>query len=93
MPRLATLYRQYHASGFELIAVAMSYDDAAQVRRFASEQQLPFTVVYDSQGNIARAFGDIKLTPTAFLIDANGRIAKQIIGDPDFTDLGRRLQG
>ncbi len=91
MPRLVALYRQYHPAGFELVAVAMNYDDAAQVQRFAAEQHLPFTVVIDAQGDIAHAFGDIRLTPTAFLIDKEGKIAQQIIGDPDFADLGRRL--
>ena len=91
MPRLVAFWRQQHAQGFELVAVAMSYDDAAQVRRFAAERQLPFTVVVDRQGTIAHAFGDIHLTPTAFLIDAQGHIVQQIIGDPDFADLAKRV--
>ena len=92
MPHLVEFYRQYHPDGLELVAVAMNYDDAAQVRKFAAEQGLPFTVVIDSTGDISHAFGDIHLTPTAFLVDARGRIAQQIIGDPDFADLGRRVK-
>lgn len=89
MPKLAAFYRQYHPTGFELLAVAMSYDDAAQVRRLAAEQQLPFTVVVDTDGHIAQAFGGVKLTPTDFLISKKGKIAQQIIGDKDYADLAK----
>lgn len=93
MPRLVDLYRRYHPAGFELLAVAMNYDELAQVHQFAAERSLPFPVVYDSQGTVAHAFGDIKLTPTAFLIGPDGHIVEQTIGDLDFAKLRRRLDG
>lgn len=91
MPKLVDLYERNHAKGFELLAVAMNYDDAAQIRQFAADRKLPFPVVYDSSGAIAHAFGDIKLTPTSFLIAPDGHIVEQTIGDPDFAKLQRRL--
>ena len=47
----------------------------------------------DTQGAIARAFGEVKLTPTTFLIDTDGNIAEQTIGDLDFVKLQQRLDG
>ncbi len=91
MPKLVELYERNHAQGFDLLAVAMNYDDAEQIRRFAADRKLPFPVVYDSSGAIAHAFGDIKLTPTSFLIAPDGHIVEQTIGDPDFAKLQRRL--
>lgn len=91
MPRLAALYQRYHAQGFELVAVATSDDDANAVSRFASEHRLPFTVVVDGSGAMAHAFGDVRLTPTAWLIDKNGNIVQQYIGDPDFAALGKLI--
>ena len=38
---------------------------------------------YDEMRDIARAFGDIRLTPTAFLIDKEGRIIKRYLGEYD----------
>lgn len=91
MPKLVDLYQRNHAKGFELVAVAMNYDDIAQLQRFAADRKLPFPVVYDSSGAIAHAFGDIKLTPTSFLIAPDGHIVEQTIGDPDFAKLQLRL--
>jgi peroxiredoxin len=92
MPKLAAFYRQFHPMGFELLAVAMSYDDANQVRRLVAEQKLPFTVVVDTDGHIAQSFGGVTVTPTDFLIDGRGKIVQQIIGDKDFSDLARRVK-
>ncbi|MDR3392125.1 MAG: TlpA disulfide reductase family protein [Sulfuriferula sp.] len=93
MPQLAETYAHYHDKGFELVAVAMSYDTPDHVRQFAAERGLPFPVVLDSQGDIAHAFGDVKLTPTSFLIDGDGHIVEQTIGDLDFAKLRQRLDG
>jgi glutathione peroxidase-family protein len=40
-------------------------------------------VTIDAQGKIAKAFGNIQLTPTAFLIDKQGHIIKRYLGNYD----------
>ncbi|MFA5172431.1 MAG: TlpA disulfide reductase family protein [Sulfuriferula sp.] len=91
MPQLVDVYQRYHSKGLEVVAVAMNYDPADHVRQFVTEQRLPFPVVMDTQGDIARAFGEVKLTPTAFVIDTEGHIVEQTIGDLDFAKLQQRL--
>jgi peroxiredoxin len=81
MPDNIENYNKYHAQGFEIVAVAMQYDPANYVINFAETRKLPFTVALDTVGQAARAFGDVKLTPTAFLIDKNGRILKRYLGE------------
>lgn len=80
MPMLVDTHRQFQAQGLDLLAVAMSYDPPAYVMNFASSRQLPFRVAMDHDGGIARAFGDVQLTPTAFLFDRQGRLAKRYVG-------------
>jgi len=54
--------------------------------------QIPFPVVLDVDGQIARSFGDIRLTPTSILIDKNGKIIDKVIGELDFNKLNALLK-
>ena len=87
MPELVATHLKFRERGFETLAVAMSYDPPAYVARFAETRQLPFGVVIDNTGAIAAGFGDVKLTPTTFLIDKRGGIVKRYVGEPDFPAL------
>jgi peroxiredoxin len=87
MPQIAATHLKFKPRGYETLAVAMSYDPPAYVANFAQSRQLPFGVVIDNTGAIARAFGDVRLTPTTFLIDKKGAIVKRYVGEPDFAAL------
>ena len=87
MPQIVATHRKYEGKGFDTLAVAMSYDPPAYVASFAQSRRLPFTVVIDNLGNMARQFGDVQLTPTTVLINKRGEIVKRYVGEPDFTAL------
>ena len=87
MPDLIQTYNQYKDRGFEIVAVAMSYDPPNYVANFAKTRQLPFPVALDVNGEHARAFGNVQLTPTSFLIGKDGRIIEEKLGDLDFPKL------
>ena len=89
MPQIVATYRQFQARGFETLAVAMSYDAPASVSDFAQSRGLPFGVIIDNTGAIAKAFSGVQGTPTTFVIDKRGAIAKRIVGEPDFAELSR----
>ncbi|HEX5391887.1 MAG TPA: TlpA disulfide reductase family protein [Rhodocyclaceae bacterium] len=84
MPKLVEVHKKYAAQGYETLAVAMDYDPADYVKTYVEKTKLPFTVVLDSKGEIAKAFGGIRLTPTSILIDKHGRIVQTYLGEPDF---------
>lgn len=91
MPQLAATYDKFKGRGFETVAVAMSYDPPSYVVNFAQSRRLPFKVAIDNTGEVARAWGDIKITPTTFIVNKQGQIVKRYIGEPDFNALHQLL--
>ncbi len=87
MPDITATYNKYRAQGFETIAVAMRHDPPNYVLNFVDKNKLPFTVALDPMGELAKAFGEVKLTPTTFVIDKQGNIVTRILGEPDFARL------
>lgn len=87
MPGMVETYNQYKAKGFEIIAVAMSYDPPSYVVNFTQTRQLPFPVALDVKGEFAQAFGNVQLTPTSFIIGKKGQILEQKLGELDFVKL------
>ena len=92
MPEMVETYKKYSDRGLEFIAVAMSYDPPNYVLNYAESRQLPFKVVLDSDGQAAKSFGDIKLTPTTFVIGKDGTILKRYIGIPEFASMHQLLE-
>jgi peroxiredoxin len=92
MPDMVATYNKYKDNGLEFIAVAMAYDPANYVLNFVETRQLPFTVALDVQGDLAKSFGDVKLTPTTLVVDKDGHIIKRYVGEPDFAALHQLLE-
>jgi len=83
MPDTIAYQNTYGDRGFEVIGVAMQYDPPNYVKQFAQTRHLPFRVVIDAQGKIAQAFDQVRMTPTAFLIDKSGHIIRRYVGEYD----------
>ena len=92
MPQIADTYNKYKDKGFHTIAIAMSYDRPDYVVNFAETRKLPFDVVLDMNGHIARAFEEVKITPTTYLINKRGEIIKTYVGEPDFAALHQLIE-
>lgn len=81
MPDLIDLYSEMKPQGLEIIGVAMEYDRPDRVIELSKARNIPYPIVLDSHGSSARAFGDVRLTPTSFLISTDGRIMHQTVGE------------
>ena len=87
MPKMVATYDKFHAKGYDMLGVAMSYDPPAYVVNYTETRKLPFQVAIDNTGAVAKAWGDVQLTPTTFLVNKRGEIVKRYVGEPNFAEL------
>jgi peroxiredoxin len=57
------------------------------VVNYAQTRKLPFQVAIDNTGAIAKAWGDVQLTPTTYVVNKRGEIVKRYVGEPNFSEL------
>ncbi|ROZ78963.1 TlpA disulfide reductase family protein [Ramlibacter sp. WS9] len=92
MPRIVATYDKYQARGFDTMAVAMSYDPPSYVVNYAQTRKLPFKVAIDNTGVVAKAWGDVQLTPTTYVVNKRGEIVKRYVGEPNFAELHQLIE-
>jgi peroxiredoxin len=92
MPQIVATYDKYKARGYDTLAVAMSYDPPSYVVNFSETRKLPFKVAIDNTGAVAKAWGDVQLTPTTFVVNKKGEIVKRYVGQPDFAELHQLIE-
>ncbi|MBS0428142.1 MAG: TlpA family protein disulfide reductase [Proteobacteria bacterium] len=92
MPKVIATYDKYKGQGYDTLAVAMSYDPPSYVINYAETRKLPFKVAIDNTGAVAKAWGDVQLTPTTYVVNKKGEIVKRYVGEPDFDELHRLIE-
>ena len=92
MPMIVRTHEKYAPRGYETVAIAMSYDPPAYVVNFAQTRKLPFLVAIDNTGTVAKAWGDVNVTPTTYLVNKRGEIVKRYVGQPDFAELHKLIE-
>ena len=91
IPHLIALYDEFAPQGLEIIAVAMDYDPPNRVLALRNARNIPYPIALDIHADAARAFGNVRLTPTSFLIAADGRIVYQRTGEMNMAALRRDI--
>lgn len=87
MPHLIELYHELSPLGLKVIGIAMSYDPPNRVLAIQKSRSIPYTIALDIDAHAARAFGDVELTPTTFMIAPDGRVVYQKTGNMDMHKL------
>ncbi len=93
MPHLIELYDELQPQGLEIIGIAMNYDPPNRVLAMSKARAIPYPIALDIQADAARAFGDVRLTPTTFLIAPDGRIVLQKIGEMNMEKIRQDIIG
>lgn len=91
MPHLIELYKELNPKGLEIVGIAMNYDRPDHVLAMQKSKQIPYPIVWDGKSELSTAFGAVTLTPTSFLINPDGQIVSQTIGELDMSLLHARI--
>jgi peroxiredoxin len=70
----------------------MAYDPPSYVVNFVQTRKLPFDVAIDNTGAVAKAWGDVQLTPTSYLVNKKGEIVKRYVGEPNMQELHKLIE-
>ncbi|AFJ02337.1 Cytochrome c-type biogenesis protein ResA [Methylophaga frappieri] len=90
MPALIALHEQYDELG--MLGIALPHDTPAQIKAMRAAKSLPYTLTWDADNSLSAVFGQVRVTPTHFLLDEQGQIVMRKIGELDFALLQQRLE-
>jgi peroxiredoxin len=79
IPHLVRLQSKYRGQGLEIVGLALDAGGAKDVRPFAEEHDVNYTMLIGSE-DITKAYGNITMIPTTFVIDRNGKIVHRFVG-------------
>ena len=92
IPNLIELYNHHHSKGLEIISVSMYYDLPNHVVAMSKNKKIPYDLALDLRGEHAKAFGNVQLTPTTFLINSQGQIISKKTGLFDMIAMRKQIQ-
>jgi peroxiredoxin len=92
IPFFIDLYERYHGQGLEIIGVSMYYDPPNHVIEFNKSHPFPYPITLDINAEFSNIFGNVKVTPTTFLLNRAGKIVWEKIGLIDKTELTHQIE-
>jgi thiol-disulfide isomerase/thioredoxin len=81
LPDLVELSRRYADRGFRVVGVSTDRTPNAMglVAEFVRKYSIPYQVVLSTQ-EMEDAFKNVRMLPTSFLVDGDGRIVRTMVG-------------
>ena len=92
MPKLVETYRKHRDRGFETDRGRDALRPAELRDPLCGEERAAVQGRARPRGRCRAAFGDVRLTPTTFVIDRRGMIVKRYVGEPDFAELDALIE-
>lgn len=80
-PWMNEMQRKYGQQGLQIVAINVDVQ-RKEADQFLSKYPAGFTVLFDTEGNIAKSYA-VKVMPSAYLIDKDGRISARHLGFRD----------
>jgi cytochrome c biogenesis protein CcmG/thiol:disulfide interchange protein DsbE len=81
MPEIVRAYEAYKADGLVVLAINMTFEDSLpEAQAFVKEFHMPFPVLLDDTGAVARDAYRLPVLPMSFFVDRKGVIVHRQIG-------------
>lgn len=90
MPALESFYQAHRHEGLVILAVNAG-EPAERAQTYIDEGGYTFPVVLDPDGSVAGYFGGVRAMPTTFVLDRQGTLAYQHVGQLDHTVLDEKV--
>ena len=75
-----------------IIGIAMSYDPPNRVIELSKKRKIPYSIALDINSDAEKAFGNIRTTPTSFLINSDGKIVQHNVGTMNMKKLRSKIK-
>ena len=79
IPDLIKLKENYSEKDFEIISIAVSSGSAKDIGKFAKSMKMNYSVLI-GDAKVVRAFGEVSMLPTTFIVDKKGQIQHVMVG-------------
>jgi len=91
LPELIALHEEYAKKGLVMLGVSLPHDTPSHIKAMREDRGLPYTLIWDSEGEISSAFNNVRVTPTHYLISPEGKIVMRKIGILDKESVSAQL--
>lgn len=78
MPDLEKINQEMKGKGFETLGIALS-SDPTQIRFLVKQLGLNYPVLLGDE-KVSKAYGNVEVVPTTFIIDKQGNIVHKVLG-------------
>jgi peroxiredoxin len=87
LPEIQKAYDKFHGQGFEVVGVSLD-EEKERLQQFIKQKKMPWPEFFDGkrwENKLAQKYG-VDQTPTAYLLDREGKIISKLSGDEDLND-------
>ncbi|MDC0948028.1 TlpA disulfide reductase family protein [Gammaproteobacteria bacterium] len=83
LPIIVKLAETHADRGLKVVGVAVDYENLASVRAYRDHMGMHFPVLHDRGGAIARRYGNVRMTPSFFVVSPDLTVLDYASGSDD----------
>jgi len=89
MPSLDRMERRLRDKGFTVLGINIG-EGTPRIKQFLKSVPVDFTILRDADSAVLKAWR-VRILPASFLLDKNGMLRYQMVGDADWDEAGPQV--